>query len=98
MSEHLKIFCREVLMILESGNAPEWFDSKCGLCFNSREYDRFNEDCINKPTYSALRKELGWEDDYPFNFDDQDYINESYAGLIYKNEKRLAFLHKHANL
>lgn len=92
----LQDFCREILKILETGEESEWFDKRFGLCRNALSYDDFN---FHRPTYYAVKDALGWGSEYPFN-NDQDwfYQQESINGTLYKNEERLAFLRKHANL
>lgn len=92
----LSKFCNAVLKAIESGNNPAWFDPTRGLCHNSRNYDDVNF------TRIAMELEEIFSDFpdcvSPFNIDIFDYFSEQRKNIVYKNEKRLAFLHAYANI
>lgn len=94
MSVDFKNFCRAVLkeIELEVSSNSGWFRINNGLCFNSYYYD----EQFGTNTYRELMKLIDFEP-FPFN-DELDYFVESANKSLFKNKKRLAFLHKHANL
>lgn len=89
---HLQKFCREVLSAVEGRVVPIWFNDGFALCTNAGRYDRDNDSFVYDTLYEIFDGEA-----YPFNNGSSaDYRHERWHLEFYTNEKRIAFLRKHA--
>lgn len=92
----LGMFATRMLTHLNGGPRPTWFDPYSGLCTNyaqflktiSTDYQSDYHDLIEH--FRTVYGSTG----YPFGTI-EEYTIEARHGLLYKNEKRLAFLKAH---
>ena len=100
MSPELKAFFLFMQAWIDEGCQPNKFgiDIGSGLCRAVLRWASFKD---NSPVHRFdVKRELTAlfnEHLYPFNEDSADFVQEEFAGTMYKNPRRLAFIKEHSS-